>query len=138
MDFVTSQIAEQIEAGIKRAKGSALDCSEVLIPLNLMQQIAADIISSSIVEPTGLRGCLLFIGLEDHSKEYKRIGCLRPIGHLSNPVPTFELYLTLKQAQGGWLNAVSSKVLKMGRKSLVISDQYQLSKKKLFRSDLYS
>lgn len=137
-DFICGQIAEQIEAGIKRAKGTTLDCSEVLIPLNLMRQIAEDIVCSSEVEPTGLRGCLLYVGLEDHSKEMRRIGCLRPISQLSNPVPTFELYLTLKQAHSGWLHHVSHKVLKLGRKSLVISDQYQLSKKKLFRSDLFS
>ena len=138
-ELVCSQIAQQIEAGIKRAKGSTLDCNEVLIPLNLMQQVALDIVSSSEVEPTGLRGCLLYVGLEDpHSKEVRRIGCLRPIGQLANPVPTFELYLTLKQAHSGWLHQVSHKVLKLGRKSLVISDQYQLSKKKLFRSDRLS
>lgn len=137
-EFVSGQIAEQIEAGIKRAKGTTLDCSEVLIPLNLMRQIAMDIVSSSEVEPTGLRGCLLYVGLEDHCKELRRIGCLRPISQLSNPVPTFELYLTLKEAHSGWLHQVSHKVLKLGRKSLVISDQYQLSKKKLFRSDLFS
>lgn len=108
----------------------------MLIPLNLMRQIAEDIVCSSEVEPTGLRGCLLYVGLEDNSKALRRIGCLRPISQLSNPVPTFELYLTLKQAHSGWLHHVSHKVL--GRKSLVISDQYILSKKKLFRSDLFS
>jgi len=132
-EFVTAQIAEQIEAGLKRAKTSTLDCVEVLIPLNLTQQIALDVLSSSDSEPCGLRGCILYINFEDDSKEVRRIGCVRPVG--SNPVPTFELYLTLKQANSGWLTAVSNRIWKsLGRKSIVISESYQLSKKRLFRS----
>ena len=45
-EFVTKQIAEQIEAGIIEAK-SSLDVCEVLIPLHLTQQIAQDVLSSS-------------------------------------------------------------------------------------------
>lgn len=132
-EFVTAQIAEQIEAGLKRAKTSTLDCVEVLIPLNLTQQIALDVLSSSDSEPCGLRGCILYINFEDDSKEVRSIGCVRPVG--SNPVPTFELYLTLKQANSGWLTAVSNRIWKsLGRKSIVISESYQLSKKRLFRS----
>lgn len=131
-EFVTRQIAEQIEAGIIKAK-SSLDICEVLIPLHLTQQIAQDVLNSSEIEPCGLRGCILYIILEDDSKSTRKIGCVRPVG--SNPVPTFELFLTLKQASTGWLTTVSNKLFKTsGRKNVVISDEYVLSKRLLYRT----
>jgi len=137
-EFATQQIAEQIELAIKRAKTSTLSpCLEVLIPLNLTQQIAQDVLSSSDSEPCGLRGCILYVNLEDEHHEVQRIAVVRPAG--SHTVATFELFLTLKLANSGWLNAVSNRVWKtLGRKSIVINESYQLSKRKLFRSDLYS
>ena len=133
-EFARQQIAEQIELAIKRAKTSTLSCLEVLIPLNLTSQVAQDVLSSSETEPCGLRGCILYISLENEHKELQRIAVIRPAG--CNAVATFELFLTLKQANTGWLASVSTKVLKtLGRKSIVINESYQLSKKKLFRSD---
>lgn len=133
-DFARQQIAEQIELAIKRAKTSTLSCLEVLIPLNLTSQVAQDVLSSSETEPCGLRGCILYISLENEHKELQRIAVIRPAG--CNAVATFELFLTLKQANTGWLASVSTKVWKtLGRKSIVINESYQLSKKKLFRSD---
>lgn len=129
-EFVTSQIAEQIEAGIIKAK-SSLGICEVLIPLHLTQQIAQDVLTSSEMEPCGLRGCILHIILEDDSKSKRKIGCVRPVG--SNPVPTFELFLTLKQASTGWLAAVSKIFKAPGRKTVVISEEYALSKRLLYR-----
>ena len=86
------------------------------------------------VEPCGLRGCVLYLILEDpDSKSHRKIGCVRPVG--SNPVPTFELFLTLKQASSGWLTAVSKKIFKTaGRKTVVISEEYALSKRLLYRT----
>lgn len=127
---------------------------EVLIPCDLIKQIAQDVVASSETEPCGLRGCIMYINLEEdetsaasgrrnsssidgnyNSKEFRRITCIKPIG--SNPVPTFELTLNLKRCKTGWFNSVSSKLfhnsLFGGKQPIVISDSYQLSKKKLFR-----
>jgi len=134
-EFAIEQIAEQIELAVKRAKTSCLSCLEVLLPLNLTRQVAQDVLSSSETEPCGLRGCVLYINYESEEKETQRIAVIRPTG-TNAQVATFELFLTLRQANSGWLSTVSSRVWKqLGRKTIVINESYQLSKRKLFRSD---
>jgi hypothetical protein len=122
---------------IKRAKTSCLSCLEVLLPLNLTRLVAQDVLESSETEPCGLRGCVLYINYESEEREVTRIAAIRPTG-ANAQVATFELFLTLRQANSGWLSTVSSKVFKqLGRKTIVINESYQLSKRKLFRSDPY-
>lgn len=153
MEYVINKIADQIEDGLREGKMAILGAGvEVLIPCDLIKQIAQDVVASSETEPCGLRGCIMYINLEEdqnssgrrnsssfdgnsNSKEFRRITCIKPIG--SNPVPTFELTLNLKRCKTGWFNSVSSKLfhnsLFGGKQPIVISDSYQLSKKKLFR-----
>jgi hypothetical protein len=125
-------IAERIESCLKDAKSQILGCCEVLIPCSLTVQIAQDVIGMSESEPCGLRGCLLYINFED--KDH-----CRPIGEIKfgdrTTVPTFEMCLYLKRNNYSWLSIIALKILKnFGRQSLVISDGYKLSKRKLFRS----
>lgn len=133
------QIAEKIEYELKEAKRTSLDCAEVLVPCNLTYQIAQDVVTMSESEPCGLRGCVLYINLEDHddNKSLRRVGSIK-IGDRCI-VPTFEMYLNLKRTSNGWLNQVSSRLFRsFNRNSIVISDGYQLSKKKLYRSENFA
>lgn len=134
-ESVVRQIAEKIERELKEAKRTSLDCGEVLVPCNLTYQIAQDVVTMSESEPCGLRGCILYINLEELlTKELRHVGSIK-IGD-RNTVPTFEMYLNLKRTNNGWLNQVSSRLFRtFNRNSIVISDGYQLSKKKLYRSD---
>jgi len=133
---LTHHLAHRIEGVIREAKKTTLDCNEVLIPCQLTTNIGQDIITMAESEPCGLRGCILFINLEE--KE-----CCRRVGSFrldqEGTVPTFEMYLTLrKDSPGGWLAAIGLRILKNlggGREdSIVISDSYKLSKKKLYRN----
>lgn len=128
-------IASCIERELKQAKSTSLGCGEVLVPCNLTVQVAQDVVNMSETEPCGLRGCILYINLaEEESRELRRIGSIKVGGR--HTVPTFEMYLNLKRANGGWFNLVSSKLFRnFNRNSIVISDGYQLSKKKLYRSE---
>lgn len=151
-EYVVNEIANQIEDGLRRGKMAVMGDVEILIPCDLIKQIALDVVASSETEPCGLRGCIMYINLEEdqsvlserqrnksatdsYSKEFQRIVCIKPIG--SNPVPTFELTLNLKRCKSGWFNSVSSKLfhnsLFGGKQPIIISDSYRLSKKKLFR-----
>ncbi|KAI1293697.1 DNA damage-inducible transcript 4-like protein [Halotydeus destructor] len=135
-EIVIRHIATKIEVELKEAKRTSLDCGEVLVPCNLTQQIAQDIMAMSESEPCGLRGGVMYINLEesDHS-DLRRVGCIK----LGNSVPTFEMYLNLKKSSGSWINQVSNRLFKnFNRNSIIISEGYQLSKKKLYRSDSIS
>ena len=131
-DDVTYHIAQQIEIALHQARTTYLNCCQVSIPCKLTLLIAEDIVQMSESEPCGLRGCTLFINLEE--KDYcQRIAAFK----FADPfcVATFEMYLTLKRVTPGWLNEVSNRILKnFGRNSIAISDLYKLSKKKLYRT----
>jgi len=139
-ESIVQQIAAKIEERIREAKRTSLECGEVLVPCNLTQQIAHDVITMSESEPCGLRGGVLFVLLDGSgdttaNKELRRVGCVK----IGDPklVPTFEMYLTLKRTTSSWLNQVSNRLFRnfnsRSRDSIVISDSYQLSKKKLYR-----
>ena len=123
-------LIKKIESTLKKAKeNKTLPCTEILSPQQLIHQIAQDIIAMAESEPCGIRGCVLYINLEEKSI-CRRIGEVK-LGDQST-VATFEMYLTLKRASSSWLDAVESKLF--GKESVVLSELYKLSKKKLFRS----
>jgi len=134
-ESIVLYIAAKIEHELKEAKRTSLECGEVLVPCNLTRQIAADVVTMSESEPCGLRGGILFVSLEggnDTSKDPLRsVGCVK-IGD-RNAVPTFELYLSLKRTSS-WLHQVSNRLFRnFNRDTIVISEMYKLSKKKLYR-----
>ncbi|RWS29558.1 DNA damage-inducible transcript 4-like protein [Leptotrombidium deliense] len=129
---LSSRIAQNIENALKEAKRDTLGSCRLLIPCELSLQIAEDILGMSESEPCGLRGCLLYIHYEDKEKSC-RMAQLK-FGDRTI-VPTFEMYLYLKRNNSSWFNLVPSRLLtRFGQDTVVISDGYKLSKKKLFRS----
>ncbi|CAM1312291.1 DDIT4L (predicted) [Pycnogonum litorale] len=129
------QLAERLESCLRDAKHSCLECNEVLIPLDLISNVTSDIQRMSSNEPCGLRGCVLFIHLEEDKKTSQRIGKVK----LDNDtVETFELHLKLKKERNGWKalkHMLPNFLQKFGKdSSIVISPLYSISKRKLFRS----
>jgi len=111
---------------LKRQK--KLNCTEILIPQKLTTQIAEDIIAMSESEPCGLRGCILYINIEEKT-------LCRRLGETKldrSSVPTFEMYLTLKRAIPSWIDAFENKLLR--KESVILSEVYRISKKKLYRT----
>lgn len=102
------------------------------MPQNLTSKVAQDILSMSETEPCGLKGCLLYITLEEENKA-RKIASLK-FGE-KTIVPTFEMHLLLKRKHSDWLKAIAAKLFKnLIRDTHTLSDIYKLSKKKLFRN----
>lgn len=134
-ESIVLHIAAKIEHELKEAKRTSLEVGEVLVPCDLTRQIAADVVTMSESEPCGLRGGVLYVNLEgsDTSKDsqLQRVGVVK-IGD-RNTVPTFEMYLSLKRTSS-WLHQVSNRLFRnFNRDTIVISEMYKLSKKKLYR-----
>lgn len=124
---------------IKHALSSVRDDKfgyEMLIPCGLVMRIARDIMASARNEPCGLRGCVLFINLQDKSK------CQNLVKLDCDPatVSTFELYLTLKEDTRGWCMLKKFFIFMSGyldKKTTLdlklLCSGYELEKKKLYR-----
>lgn len=122
-------LSKRLEEEIRSAKRTHLSCGEVLLPCGLLQKIAEDVINTAESELYGVKGCtlyLLFEGEED---------CRRLSNFKVDPLTpsTFEVYLTFKQANAGWtfLPQFLKKITRGG--TVVISTEYELTKKKLYR-----
>lgn len=131
-------LSKRVEDQLRESK-SRLQCGEVLIPNNLTLRIAKDCLKMSESEPCGIRGCVIYINLEEKNS------CNRLGKVVCDPdtVSTFEITLNLRQDCNKWLNLtrlVPERLLKkFGRdRALVISESYTLRKKKLYRSNCNS
>lgn len=98
-DDAVAQLAMRLQAELRAAKSRHLACTEVLLPADLLNRVASDMVDMSEKEPCGIRGCSVYIEFEDEPGNSRRIASLQ-VG--ASMVPTFELYLTLKHDQTGW------------------------------------
>jgi len=127
-------LSKRLEAELREAKNTHLMVGEVLLPNGLTHRIAEDVFRMADSEPYGLRGCTLYINFEGEgiNKKLSYFRC-----DPSTPA-TFEVYLTLKQSTAGWNNFLPQFLKKITRGGAVmISSEYQLQLKKLYRSSLY-
>lgn len=92
------RLAQQLHAELKESKSRHLDCTEVLLPTDLLQRIASDMLEKSEKEPCGIRGCTIFIEFQEEPNNVRRIASLKPD---QDCVSTFEFYLTLN-SQSSW------------------------------------
>lgn len=157
-DQVIQHLAKRIEDALRLAKESRqLVCNELLVPQLLTAHAAADVIEMAECEPGGLRGCQLFICIEDsgansalnQSRPRNKKPSLdfsqqqqellnsklhsRRLGEVKfdrSVVPTFEVYLTLKRAAPNWFESLENKLL--GKERVVLSELYLLHKKQLY------
>lgn len=128
LDGASQALAKRLEVELRAAKHVQLACGEVLLPADLLPRIAKDVLTMAENEPCGLRGCTLFISFETDNmcRRLSRIQCD------PNSVPTFELYLTLKQDHTSWHILLFLKNLTRGG-TIIISKDFMLQKKKLYR-----
>lgn len=86
----------------------------------------------SETEPCGLKGCLLYITLQDNNA-CQMLGSLK-LGD-QTIVPTFEMYLYLQRRHCDWFKLVATRLFKnLFRDLYTLNDNYELSKRKLFRN----
>lgn len=124
-------LGKRLEGSLREARLKSILRGEVLLPSELTQKIASDVFKMAEVEPCGLKGCVIYILLEEQSS-CRRIGKVSCDPHT---VSTFELFLTLRQdSANNWLS-LRNLMRRLGRTSpLVISEDYNISKRKLYRS----
>ncbi|XP_046378398.1 DNA damage-inducible transcript 4-like protein [Haliotis cracherodii] len=131
-------LKNEIEDALRHARESKLQC-EILFPCGLISKISQDVVRMSQDEPYGLRGCLLYINLEgkDSCRRIAKIDCD------PRTVATFELHLSLKEDNRGWvmiqkLYVTIKGCFKNSRwRSLpkILCSGFQLEKTKLYRSN---
>lgn len=123
-------LSKRLESEIRAAKRTHLSCGEVLLPCGLLQKISEDILRIAESELCGVRGCTLYL-LFEGEEDCRRLSTVK----VDPATPsTFELYLTFKQANAGWgfLPQFFKKIT--GGGTVVISTEYELTKKKLYRT----
>jgi hypothetical protein len=136
MNMMKEQLSLEmrLEAALHSSKENILH-TEILLPDDLLGRISQDIFTMSESEPCGLNGSTIFINLENRT-ECRKLCKLRLNGHV---VSTFELYLTLKEDSQKWFNpkkliSVLEKYFTSKKNPVLLSDSYQIEKKKLYRS----
>lgn len=104
--------------------------NELSIPAEMISRVAAEIVGLADDEPCGLRGCIIYISVEEKTgvERLARLTCD------PSAVPTFEVTLTLKP-DSSWLRGIKECWKKLKNKSVIISSVYTLTKTKLYRSD---
>ncbi|KAJ8978588.1 hypothetical protein NQ317_002829 [Molorchus minor] len=93
-------------------------------------KVSKDILQISESELCGLRGMNLYL-LFEGEEDCRRLSVMK----IDPTTPsTFEVYLTFKQANAGWtfLPQFLKKITRGG--TVIISTEYELTKKKLYRS----
>ncbi|KAF5288448.1 hypothetical protein FQR65_LT02100 [Abscondita terminalis] len=130
-ELAINALSKRLETELRAAKRTNLACGEVLLPCGLLQRISRDILAMAESEPCGLRGCTLYLNFEGQ-QDCRRLSIIK-----CDPMTasTFELYLTLKQASGGWNSFLPQFLKNLTRGgTIVVSPAYVLSKNKLYRS----
>ncbi|XP_078578534.1 DNA damage-inducible transcript 4-like protein [Branchiostoma floridae x Branchiostoma japonicum] len=129
--FACERLSNKLQDALRRARQRYLQCN-LVVPDNLTQQIARDVLRMSDNEPCGLRGCLIHTVYED-SGVSKQVG---KVNYDPDTVNTFELTLTLRRDRAAWLNALQALLPFSGcsgQKTVTLSSGYRLVKKKLYR-----
>lgn len=120
-------------ATLRDAKERHLECTEVLLPCDMLERIAIDMLTASDEEACGIRGANIRIEFDSGDGN----GCneIATCNTDLNTVATFELCLTLKQEHGRskWISNIMPQFLRNLTRAttIVISRDYQLSKHKL-------
>ncbi|XP_044253602.1 protein scylla-like [Tribolium madens] len=127
-DSPVSFLSKRLEEEIRKAKRTHLSCGEVLLPCGLLQKVAEDVLEIAETELYGLKGCTLYL-LYEGEEDCRRLSNFK----IDPTTPsTFEIYLTFKQANAGW-TFLPQFLKKITRGStVVISTEYELTKKKLY------
>ncbi|XP_034655712.1 protein charybde isoform X1 [Drosophila subobscura] len=126
-------LSQKLQCQLRDAKQRHLACTEVNLPADLTERIAAEIIRMSDREPCGERACTLFIEFESEPNKVRRIASFKVD---PDTVSIFELYLTLKQDNSGWTSKLPQFLKNLTRSNTInISPDFTLTKNKLYSSE---
>lgn len=64
-ESAVQSLALRLQNELRRAKSQHLACTEVLLPSDLLNRIASELIVMSEKEPCGIRGSIIYIEFED-------------------------------------------------------------------------
>lgn len=64
-DTTIQALSTRLQSELRAAKSRHLSCTEVLLPADLLQRVANEMVLMSEKEPCGIRGCSLFIEFEE-------------------------------------------------------------------------
>ncbi|XP_034104943.1 protein charybde [Drosophila sulfurigaster albostrigata] len=127
------ELSQRLQTKLRDAKSRHLACTEVTLPNDLTQRIAAEIIRMSEREPCGERACTIFIEFESEPDNARRIASFKVD---PDTVSIFELYLTLKQDKSGWTSLLPQFLKNLTRSNtIMISPDFTLTKNKLYSSE---
>lgn len=96
-----NSLCTRLQYELRGAKSRHLECTEVLLPDDLLSKISSQIYSLSEKEPCGIKGCAIYIDFEDETASTRRLSSVKID---QNTLSTFELFLTIKQDYSGWHN----------------------------------
>jgi len=131
-DATLQALTMRLQSELRTAKSRHLACTEVLLPFDLLERVASEMIVMSEKEPCGIRGCTVYIEFEDEPSNTRRIASLQVD---PNMVSTFELYLTLRHDRSGWTSLLPQFLKNLARSStIMISPDFIITKNKLYRS----
>lgn len=138
VDILSSMLAaelRQARARYRSAGSHQRAPSEILLPAGILQSIAKDVLVAAADEPCGIRGCVVYIDFDESngrsSDRKQRIGAVKCDPYTVN---TFEMYLTLRP-HSTWTSKLPLFLQNLAsRSTMVISHEYSLMKRKLFRS----
>ncbi|XP_044759765.1 protein scylla-like [Coccinella septempunctata] len=126
---IVETLSKRLEDELRLARKENF-LEEILLPHGLTIDIAKRVFQMAELEPCGLRGCLLYIEFE-LKEEKRKISSIKCDPSIPS---TFELYLTLRQAANGWNLFLPQFWKKIARGTVMISAEYDLQKKKLYRT----
>lgn len=58
-------LVKRLQCELREAKARHLECTEVLLPPDLLARVAAQMIEMSELEPCGIKGCSIYIEFEE-------------------------------------------------------------------------
>ncbi|XP_030060763.1 DNA damage-inducible transcript 4 protein [Microcaecilia unicolor] len=125
-DLLCSHLLKKIQRCLAKAKISAMRCSGLLIPDQLLQLVGQELMHLSFSEPCGLRGALIDLCVA-HMKECHSVAQLTVDPSV---VPTFQLTLLLRLDSRLWSRLQG---LLSSRPTLVPG--FMVLKKKLYSSE---
>ena len=134
-----SDVVHVLHAKLQESSQQPRFCDyEFLLPCNLVEKVAKDMVRMSCCEPSGLRGLVIHISLQ--RKQDKETFKLGKVQYDPCTVATFELHLTLIEDKKKWFHLrdlVAPMVPgclsdNIGKEEVYISPGYQMEKKKLY------
>ncbi|XP_072165109.1 DNA damage-inducible transcript 4-like protein [Diadema setosum] len=114
---------------LRKAKDSREFSGKLLIPSNLPDHVARDVLIMAREEPCGVRGCSLDIVYEDGNM-CKRFG---RVAVDPDTVTTFEITVILGRDSPKWFLSKMQSVLRNSGEQTVLKSCYKLVKTKLYR-----